>query len=179
MTAALAAVVTVCVAVTNATPIAGVIFAVSAAVLSNIKGLRYCTPYAIPLLFALCGLTLPLKSTLIVYTCCLIMTAVKKNYYYPLPILLAVAAVAAITGMRGSACHSLTELALIPLIPCAAGCAPKSKIKSLCIALAVLIPVTFGAGGVLVVCLLLPPVIPVLLWGAKRIKCGGRNEKCL
>ncbi len=170
MTAAFAVAVTACIAVTNATPLTGIFFAVAAAMLSNIKALRCCTPFAIPLLMALCGLTLPLKATLIVYVCCVIMATVKKNYYYPLPILLTVAAVTAIIGISGSGDYSLTELGLIPLLPCAAGCAPKSKAKGLCIALAASLPVMFGGNRVLAVCLLLPPLIPVLLWGINRIQ---------
>lgn len=170
MTAAFAAAVAACIAVTNATPIAGIAFAVAAALLSNIKALRLCTPAAVPLLMALCGITLPLKVMLVVYICCTVTAVIKKSYYHSLPILLCIAAVTAILGMNGSYGHSLTELALIPLIPCAAGCAPKSKTKGLCIALAVSVPLTFGGGRTEAVCLLLPALIPVLIQGGRRIQ---------
>lgn len=170
MTAAFAATVAACIAVTNATPIAGIIFAVAAAVLSNIKAFRFCTPFAFPLLMALCGITLPLKVMLIVYICCTVTAVIKKNYYHSLPILLCITAITAILGINGSTDNSVTELALIPLIPCAAGTAPKSRIKGLCIALAVSIPVMFGGGRVQTVCLLLPALIPVLIQGGKRIQ---------
>lgn len=171
MTAAFAAMAAVSVAVTGAAPVTGIIFITAALLLSNIKIFRKCTVLGIPLLAVLCALRLPLDIYLLLAAGCIITAViVKKNYFYSLPLLLAVAFVSAVTGMSGENAASAAEYGLIFLLPCAAGLQPREKIHALCLALAVSLPVMFGGGKIQTVCLLLPALLPVLLRSGKRIQ---------
>lgn len=169
MTAAFAAMVAACIAVTKAGPEECVLFAIFAVLLSNTKALRRITPAAVPLLMAFCGLALPGKQTVIIYICCIITAFIKKNFYYSFPLLLILTAVcsALSTGRENS---PYAFIGLLLLLPLAAGVCPKDKIKGLCIALAVSLPVSFGFGRTQAIALLLPALIPVLMQGGRRIQ---------
>ncbi len=169
MTAAFAATVAVCTAVTKAGPAECLAFAFLAVLLSGIKAFRRLTPAAVPLLMGFCLLTLPLKQAALIYVCCVITALVKKNFYYSLPLLLILALISALFGGCGDS-SPYGYIGLILLLPCAAGCPPKDKIKGLCIGLAVSLPVAFGCGRTAVISLLLPALIPVLTRGYKRIQ---------
>ena len=169
MTAAFAAMTAACIAVTKAGPMECTVFAISAVLLSNIKALRRLTPAAVPLLMGFCLLALPLKQTAVIYTACIITAFIKKNFYYSFPLLLILTAVcsALSTGRENS---PYAFIGLLLLLPLAAGVCPKDKIKGLCIALAVSLPVSFGLGRVSATALLLPALIPVLMQGGRRIQ---------
>lgn len=169
MTAAFAAIVAACIAVTKAGPKECVLFAIFAVLLSNIKALRRITPAAVPLLMAFCGLALPGKQTVIIYICCIITAFIKKNFYFSFPLLLILTLLSAVlSGGDESAQHAYIGLVL--LLPLAAGVCHGNKIKGLCTALAVSLPISFGLGRVSATALLLPALIPVLMQGGRRIQ---------
>ena len=169
MTAAFAAMVAACIAVTKAGPKECVLFAIIAVLLSNIKSLRRITPAAVPLLMGFCGLILPVKLTLILYICCIITAFIKKNFYFSFPLLLILTLLSAVlSGGDESAQHAY--IGLILLLPLAAGVCRGNKIKGLCTALAVSLPVSFGFGRTQAIALLLPALIPVLMQGGRRIQ---------
>lgn len=169
MTAAFAAMVAACIAVTKAGPEECVLFAIFAVLLSNIKALRRITPAAVPLLMAFCGLALPGKQTVIIYICCIITAFIKKNFYFSFPLLLILTLLSAVlSGGDESAQHAYIGLVL--LLPLAAGVCRGNKIKGLCTALAVSLPVSFGFGRTQAIALLLPALIPVLMQGGRRIQ---------
>ena len=169
MTAAFAAMVAACIAVTKAGPEECVLFAIFAVLLSNIKALRRITPAAVPLLMAFCGLILPVKLTLIIYICCIVTAFIKKNFYFSFPLLLILTLLSAVlSGGDESAQHAYIGLVL--LLPLAAGVCRGNKIKGLCTALAVSLPVSFGFGRTQAIALLLPALIPVLMQGGRRIQ---------
>lgn len=169
MTAAFAAMVAACIAVTKAGPKECVLFAIFAVLLSNIKSLRRITPAAVPLLMAFCGLVLPGKQTVIIYICCIITAFIKKNFYFSFPLLLILTLLSAVlSGGDESAQHAYIGLVL--LLPLAAGVCPADRVKGLCIALAVSLPVSFGFGRTQAIALLLPALIPVLMQGGRRIQ---------
>ena len=176
MTATFAAMIAASVAVTDAAPICAILFAVAAALLSNIRAIKACAPAAVVLLIALCATTMPITVATIVWACC-IATAfvVKKNYYYAFPLLLVIAFIISVAGISKENSLSLAQLGLIFLLPCAAATAPEDKIKGLCIALAVSLPITFGGGRIQTVCLLLPALVPVLINGVGRIESKGEE----
>lgn len=161
--------VAACIAVTKAGPEECVLFAIFAVLLSNIKSLRRITPAAVPLLMAFCGLALPGKQTVIIYICCIITAFIKKNFYYSFPLLLILTLLSAVlSGGDESAQHAY--IGLILLLPLAAGVCRGNKIKGLCTALAVSLPVSFGFGRTQAIALLLPALIPVLMQGGRRIQ---------
>ncbi len=166
-----AAMIAASVAVTGAAPICAILFSVAAALLSNIRAIKACAPAAVVLLIALSATTMPITIAAIVWACC-ITTAftVKKNYYYSFPLLLVITFIISVAGICKGNPLSLAQLGLIFLLPCAAATAPANKIKGLCVALAVSLPITFGGGRIQTVCLLLPALVPVLLDGARRIE---------
>ncbi len=170
MTAAFAAIVAVCIAVTKADPFWGVIFAAAATLISNFKFISRLTPLGIPLLLAFCGLTLPFRQTALIYLCCMITASIKKNYYYSIPLLLAVAAAISFFSASEGGESKYSYIGLLLLLPCAAGCPPKDKIKGLCIGLAVSLPIMFGCGRTAAIALLLPALIPVLTKGGRCIQ---------
>lgn len=158
-----------CIAVTEAGPVECAVFALLAVLFSNIKALRRITPAAVPLLMAFCGLILPVKLTLIIYICCIITAFIKKNFYYSFPLLLILTLLSAVlSGGDESAQHAY--IGLILLLPLAAGVCPADRVKGLCIALAVSLPISFGLGRVSATALLLPALIPVLMQGGRRIQ---------
>ena len=169
MTAAFAAMVAACTAVTKAGPKECLAFAVFAVLLSNITALRRLTPAAVPLLMGFCGLILPVKLTLIIYICCIITAFIKKNYYYSFPLLLILTLFCCVLS-AGKESSPYAFIGLLLLLPLAAGVCPKDKIKGLCIALAVSLPISFGYGRVPATVLLLPALIPVLMQGGRRIQ---------
>ncbi|MBO7216258.1 MAG: hypothetical protein J6V84_04585, partial [Clostridia bacterium] len=61
-------------------------------------------------------------------------------------------------------------IGLVLLLPLAAGVCRGDKIKGLCIALAVSLPVSFGFGRTQAIALLLPALIPVLMQGGRCIQ---------
>ena len=161
--------VAACIAVTKAGPEECVLFAIFAVLLSNIKALRRLTPAAVPLLMGFCGLILPIKLTLIIYICCIVTAFIKKNFYFSYPLLLILTLFSAVlSGGDESAQHAYIGLVL--LLPLAAGVCPADRVKGLCIALAVSLPVSFGFGRTQAIALLLPALIPVLMQGGRRIQ---------
>jgi hypothetical protein len=169
VTAAFAAMVAACIAVTKAGPEECVLFAIFAVLLSNIKALRRITPAAVPLLMGSCLLALPLKQTLLIYICCIITAFIKKNFYYSLPLLLTLTLFCSVFGSAGES-SPYGFIGLILLLPLAAGVCPADRVKGLCTALAVSLPVSFGFGRTQAIALLLPALIPVLMQGGRRIQ---------
>ena len=161
--------VAACIAVTKAGPEECVLFAIFAVLLSNIKALRRITPAAVPLLMGACLLALPLKQTLLIYICCIITAFIKKNFYYSFPLLLILSLLCSFLGNPGES-SPYGFIGLILLLPLAAGVCRGNKIKGLCTALAVSLPVSFGLGRVSATALLLPALIPVLMQGGRRIQ---------
>lgn len=171
MTAAFAAMIAASVAVTDAAPITAILFSIAASLLSFCRATKKYAPCAVALFFALCAITMPITVAATVWTCCIITAFwVKKGCYFPFPLLLVIAFIVAVTNIKGENPCSLPQLGLLFLLPCASAIAPSSRIKGLCIALAVALPISFGGGGSLAVCLLLPALIPVLLYGGKSIQ---------
>lgn len=171
MTAAFAAMIAVSVAVTDAAPVSAVVFAVAATLLSFCKPRRNLALPTIFIIFALCGITLPITVSAIICACCVVTSlVVKKNYYYSFPLLLAIALIVSITGLESRNPLSLPQLGLFFLLPCAASITPGNRIKGLCTALAVSLPISFGGGKMAAIGLLLPALIPVLLYGNTGIQ---------
>ena len=169
MTAAFAAMVAACIAVTKAGPKECAVFAIFAVLLSNIKALRRLTPAAVPLLMGFCLMVLPVKQTAIIYICCIITAFIKKNFYLSFPLLLILTLFCSLLSARKESLP-FAFIGLLLLLPLAAGVFTKDKIKGLCIALAVSLPISFGFGQVQATALLLPPLIPVLMQGGRRIQ---------
>ena len=158
-----------CIAVTEAGPVECTVFALLAVLLSNIKSLRRITPAAVPLLMAFCGLVLPGKQTVIIYICCIITAFIKKNFYLSFPLLLILTLLSAVLS-GGDEIAQHAYIGLVLLLPLAAGVCRGNKIKGLCIALAVSLPISFGLGRTQAIALLLPALIPVLMQGGRRIQ---------
>ena len=158
-----------CIAVTKAGPKECAVFALLAVLLSNIKALRRLTPAAVPLLMGFCGLILPVKLTLIIYICCIVTAFIKKNFYYSFPLLLILSLLCSFLGNTGESSH-YGFIGLILLLPLAAGVCPADRVKGLCFALAVSLPISFGLGRTQAIALLLPALIPVLMQGGRRIQ---------
>ncbi len=169
MTAAFAAMTAACIAVTKAGPKECAVFAIFAVLLSNIKALRRLTPAAVPLLMGFCLTALPVKQTVIIYTCCIITACIKRNFYYSFPLLLILTLFCSLLT-AGKESSPYAFIGLLLLLPLAAGVCPKDKIKGLCIALAVSLPISFGFGSAQAIALLLPALIPVLMQGGRRIQ---------
>ncbi len=157
----------VSVALADTAPAVGILFLLCSLICTRIRALRYITPVAIPLLLCMCMLTLSVRVTAIMYICCVITATVKKNFYYCLPILLGITFVLSVFGMQGESPSSYAGWFLLPLALCVGGIRPENTVKALCASLAVILPITFGGARVQAVCLLLPAVIPVLLYNTK------------
>ena len=176
MTAAFAAMAAVSVSVADASPAAGIIFIVLAGLFSKFKILKFFTPFSIPILFGLCLVNMPAKTAAVIFICCILTATVKKSFYYSFPVLLGLAFTAAVLCFENRPNSGNAWWVLILLLPAAAGVAPKSTVKGICIALAVSIPAMFGNGCQYIAAFLLPPLIPVLLYGNNAYIIFGRDK---
>jgi hypothetical protein len=176
VTAAFAAMAAVTVSVADASPAAGIIFIVLAGIFSKIRTIRFFTPFSIPILFGLCLVNMPAKTAAVIFFCCILTATVKKNFYHSFPVLLAFSFTAAVLCFENRPNSGSAWWVLILLLPAAAGVAPKNTVKGICIALAVSIPAMFGNGCQYIAAFLLPPLIPVLLYGNNAYIIFGRDK---
>lgn len=170
MTAAFGAAVAVCVALTGADVPEGILFCVTAALISKFKPIRCWGRYTVPILLLACAVALNTPSAIAVILCCAVTSFVKKNYLFCLPLLLTASFLISFFSMGRSAEPTATLFLLPLLVPCAASVAPRDIIKGLCVGIGVLLPVAFGGARIAAVCILLPPLLPVLLQAGKRIQ---------